>query len=169
MCGCWLLPKSHLWKSVSTHLGSRAVTQTQVCESFEVESTTNNKHDIQSRYVAKTMAYTCELFLMSCTYLLQDVHPKGDNSLSKMFHIDVPDLQTHSSFVLFSFKVTKQCTVRFLHRWMKCCVIFCLVCFNVNKQCLISHWKIYFLGAPATAEEVPLRMVMLTDSFHQVL
>lgn len=127
-------------KSVSTHLGSRAVTQTPVCESFEVESITNNKHDIQSRYVAKTMAYTCELFLMSCTYLLQDVRPKGDISLSEMFHIDVPDLQTHSSFVLFSFKVTKQCTVRFLHRWMMYCVIFFyLVCFNVNKQCLISH------------------------------
>lgn len=84
MCRSWLLLTNRLWKSVSTHLRSGAVTQTQVCESFEVESTTNNKHDIQSRYVANTMAYTGELFLMSFTYLLQDVHPRGDISLSEM-------------------------------------------------------------------------------------
>jgi len=62
---------------------------------------------------------------MSCVYLLQDVYPKGDISMSEMFHIDVPDLPS-TSFVLFSFKVTEQCAVRFFHRWMMWCKFFIL-------------------------------------------
>lgn len=81
MCRCWLL-------LTSRHVKICVYPFRKPCchsnSGFEVESTTNNKHDIQSRYVAKTMAYTGELFLMSCTYLLQDVHPRGDISLSEM-------------------------------------------------------------------------------------
>lgn len=136
---------SCLWKSVSTHLGSRAVTQTQVWESFEVEYTTNNKHDIQSRYVANTMAYTGELILMSCTYLPQDVHPRGDISLSEMLShwcVWLANTLFLSCFSLSKSQSSVQCCF-YTDGWrrFRLCTFY-LVCFNVNEWC----WKWDFWG-----------------------